>query len=78
VKDISEIKNLQHQLETEKNYNRSIIENVNLGFVFVNDDNEYLDFNNEYLSITGGSLTILRGRHSTTLPRRSTGTPSAD
>lgn len=62
VKDISEIKNLQHQLETEKNYNRSIIENVNLGFVFVNDDNEYLDFNNEYLSITGREPHDLEGR----------------
>lgn len=61
VKDISEIKNLQHQLETEKNYNRSIIENVNLGFVFVNDDNEYLDFNNEYLSITGRAPRDLQG-----------------
>lgn len=51
IKDITEIKNLQYQLEQERNYNRSIIENVNLGFVMVNDDNEYLDFNNEYLSI---------------------------
>lgn len=62
VKDISEIKNLQHQLETEKNYNRSIIENVNLGFVFVNDDNEYLDYNNEYLSITGREPHDLEGK----------------
>jgi PAS domain S-box-containing protein len=62
VKDISEIKNLQHQLVTEKNYNRSIIESVNLGFVFVNDDNEYLDFNNEYLSITGREPHDLEGR----------------
>ncbi|HSV98309.1 MAG TPA: PAS domain S-box protein [Spirochaetota bacterium] len=62
VKDITEIKTLQHQLEIEKNYNRSIIETVNLGFVFVNDYNEYLDFNNEYLSITGKKKEDLEGK----------------
>ncbi len=62
VKDISEIKTLQHQLEIEKNYNRGIIETVNLGFVFVNDNNEYLDFNNEYLTITGRKREDLEGR----------------
>ncbi len=62
VTDISEFKTLQHQLEMEKNYNRSIIETVNLGFVFVNDDNEYLDFNNEYLAITGRGREELKGK----------------
>ncbi|MCU0845593.1 MAG: PAS domain S-box protein, partial [Spirochaetes bacterium] len=62
VKDITEIKTLQHQLEIEKNYNRGIIETVNLGFVFVNDDNEYLDYNNEYLVITGREREDLEGK----------------
>ncbi len=53
VKDISEIKRLQNIIEYERNYNRSIIETVDLGFVLVNDDNEYLDYNNAYLQILG-------------------------
>lgn len=53
VKDISEIKRLQNIIEYERNYNRSIIETVDLGFVLVNDDNEYLDYNDAYLKILG-------------------------
>ncbi len=62
VKDITEIKNLQYQLENERNYNRGIIETVNLGFVFVNDENDYLDFNDEYLSILGRDKDELSGK----------------
>lgn len=62
VKDITEIKILQNQLRDERNYNRGIIENVNLGFVFVNDDNEYLDYNNEYLRMLGREKSDLSGR----------------
>jgi PAS domain S-box-containing protein len=62
VTDITEIKNLQHQLENERNYNRGIIETVNLGFVFINDNNEYMDFNNEYLAILGRRKEDLEGK----------------
>lgn len=62
VTDITEIKNLQHQLENERNYNRGIIETVNLGFVFVNDNNEYMDFNDEYLAILGRRKEDLEGK----------------
>lgn len=62
VTDITEIKNLQHQLENERNYNRGIIETVNLGFVFVNDNNEYMDYNDEYLAILGRRKEDLEGK----------------
>lgn len=62
VKDITEIQILQNQLREERNYNRGIIENVNFGFVFVNDDNEYLDYNNEYLRMLGREKSDLSGR----------------
>ena len=55
LKDISEIRKLQHLIENERNYNRSIIESVNLGFVLVDDNNEYLDYNAAYLNIIGRS-----------------------
>lgn len=62
VKDITEIKVLQHQLEYERNYNRSIIETVNLGFALIDDENRYLDYNDEYLAILGREKHELAGK----------------
>jgi PAS domain S-box-containing protein len=62
IQDVTELKNLQYQLENERNYNRSIIETVKLGFVLVNDSNEYLDYNREYLAILGRDEKDLEGR----------------
>lgn len=62
LKDISEIKKLQHLIENERNYNRSIIESVNLGFVLVDDNNEYLDYNAAYLNIIGRNEAEIAGK----------------
>jgi len=62
VQDVSELKSLQYQLENERNYNRSIIETVKLGFVLVNDGNEYLDYNSEYLAILDRGEHELEGK----------------
>ncbi|TAL33737.1 MAG: PAS domain-containing sensor histidine kinase [Spirochaetes bacterium] len=62
IQDVTELKNLQYQLENERNYNRSIIETVKLGFVLVNDSNEYLDYNGEYLAILGRDEKDLEGK----------------
>ncbi len=62
LKDITEIKRLQHMIENERNYNRSIIETVNLGFALVDDQNEYLDYNRAYLGILGREEYDLVGR----------------
>ena len=62
VKNITEIKLLQHQLEYERNYNRGIIESVNLGFALINDENQYLDYNDEYLAILGREKHELAGK----------------
>ncbi len=53
VSDVTELKALRHQIETEKNYNREIIEKLNLGFVFMDDENRFHDYNDEYLRILG-------------------------
>jgi PAS domain S-box-containing protein len=60
IKDITEMKNLQNQLENEKNYNRNIIETVKLGFVLVDDNNRYLDYNKEYLELLGRDASELK------------------
>jgi len=62
MKNITEIKKLQHLIENERNYNRSIIESVNLGFVLVDDNNEYLDYNAAYLHIIGRSEEEIAGK----------------
>ncbi len=62
LKDITEIKRLQHMIEKERNYNRGIIETVNLGFVLVDDNNEYIDYNRAYLDILGREEYDLVGR----------------
>lgn len=63
LKDITEQKRLQYMIENERNYNRSIIETVNLGFVLVDDQNEYLDYNRAYLDILGRDEYDLVGRN---------------
>ncbi len=63
LKDITEIKRLQYMVENERNYNRGIIETVNLGFVLVDDQNEYLDYNRAYLEILGREEADLVGRN---------------
>lgn len=62
LKDITEIRTLNTMVENERNYNRSIIESVNLGFVLVGDMDEYLDFNAAYLKILGREEGELAGR----------------
>ncbi len=62
IKNITEIKRLQHMIENERNYNRSIIETVDLGFVLVDDNDEYLDYNRAYLNIIDRSEHELVGR----------------
>lgn len=63
LKDITEMKRLQNLIEKERNYNRSIIETVNLGFVLVDDRNEYLDYNKAYLDIIGREEYELVGKN---------------
>ncbi|MCX7678549.1 MAG: PAS domain S-box protein [Spirochaetes bacterium] len=63
LKDITEMKRLQHLIVKERNYNRSIIETVNLGFVLVDDDNQYLDYNKAYLEILGREEYELVGKN---------------
>lgn len=63
LKDITEMKRLQNLIEKERNYNRSVIETVNLGFVLVDDWNEYLDYNKAYLEILGRDEYELVGKN---------------
>lgn len=63
LRDITEMKRLQNLIEKERNYNRSIIETVNLGFVLVDDRNEYLDYNKAYLDIIGREEYELVGKN---------------
>ncbi len=63
MKDISEIRRLHTIIENERNYNRSIIESVNLGFVLVDDKNEYLDYNAAYLKILDREEKDLVGKN---------------
>ncbi len=63
LKDITEMKRLQNLIEKERNYNRSIIETVNLGFALVDDRNEYLDYNKAYLEIIGREEYELVGKN---------------
>ena len=71
LKDITEQKRLQFMIENERNYNRSIIETVNLGFVLVDDQNEFLDYNSAYLWILGRDESELLGKtfYDFTVPR---------
>ncbi len=63
LRDITEMKRLQNLIEKERNYNRSIIETVNLGFVLVDDRDEYLDYNKAYLEIIGREEYELVGKN---------------
>ena len=53
LKEITEITKLNNIIKKERNYNRSIIETVNLGFALLNEKNEYIDYNDAFLDITG-------------------------
>jgi len=62
LKEITEITKLNNIIIKERNYNRNIIETVNLGFVLLNENNEYIDFNDAFLDIIGGTGKELKGK----------------
>jgi len=53
VKDITDITRLHKIIENERNYNRRIIETVQLGFVVINEFGEIIDYNNAFLDLIG-------------------------
>lgn len=62
LKEITEITKLNNIIIKERNYNRNIIETVNLGFVLLNENNEYIDYNDAFLDIIGGTEKELKGK----------------
>ncbi|MFW5720959.1 MAG: PAS domain S-box protein [Bacteroidota bacterium] len=62
LKEITEITKLNNIIIKERNYNRNIIETVNLGFVLLNENNEYIDYNDAFLDIIGGTEKDLKGK----------------
>lgn len=61
VKDITDITQLHKIIENERNYNRKIIETVQLGFVVINEYREIIDYNNAFLDLIGCTGKNVKG-----------------
>lgn len=61
VKDITDITRLHKIIENERNYNRRIIETVQLGFVVINEFGEIIDYNNAFLDLIGCNGKNVKG-----------------